>query len=64
MHVGSFLAPRAGIEPTPPALEGEVPTTGLPEKSLNAVCVCVCVCVCARVHILSFPLDLGNCLYA
>ena len=58
MHVGSFLAPQAGIEPTPPALEGEVPTTGLPEKSLNAVCVC------AHVHILSFPLDLGNCLYA
>ena len=28
------LAPQLGIEPTPPALEGEVVTTGLPEKSL------------------------------
>ena len=26
-------APRPGIEPTPPALEGEVPTTGPPGKS-------------------------------
>ena len=29
-----ILAPRPGIEPTPPALEGEVLTTGPPEKSL------------------------------
>ena len=28
-----ILAPRPGIEPTPPALEGEVLTTGLPGKS-------------------------------
>ena len=27
------LAPQQGIEPTPPALEGEVLTTGLPGKS-------------------------------
>ena len=29
-----ILAPRPGIEPAPPALEGEVPTTGPPGKSL------------------------------
>ena len=29
-----ILAPWAGHEPTPPALEGEVLTTGLPGKSL------------------------------
>ena len=28
-----ILAPWPGIEPTPPALEDEVLTTGLPEKS-------------------------------
>ena len=28
-----ILAPRPGIEPAPPALEGEVPTTGPPGKS-------------------------------
>ena len=28
-----ILAPQTGIEPKPPALEGEVLTTGLPEKS-------------------------------
>ena len=28
-----ILAPRPGIEPAPPALEGEVLTTGLPGKS-------------------------------
>ena len=28
-----ILAPRPGIEPAPPALEGEVSTTGLPGKS-------------------------------
>ena len=28
-----ILAPRPGIEPTSPALEGEVLTTGLPGKS-------------------------------
>ena len=30
-----ILAPRPGIEPTPPALEGEVLTTGPPGRSLN-----------------------------
>ena len=30
-----ILAPQPGIEPAPPALEGEVLTTGLPGKSLN-----------------------------
>ena len=29
-----ILAPQPGIEPTPPALEGEVLITGLPGKSL------------------------------
>ena len=29
-----ILAPHPGIEPAPPALEGEVLTTGLPGKSL------------------------------
>ena len=29
-----ILAPRPGIEPAHPALEGEVLTTGLPGKSL------------------------------
>ena len=29
-----LLAPQLGIEPTPPALEGKVLTTGLPGKSL------------------------------
>ena len=29
-----ILVPQAGIEPAPRALEGEVLTTGLPEKSL------------------------------
>ena len=30
-----ILAPRPGIEPTPPALEGKVLTTGLPGKFLK-----------------------------
>ena len=30
-----ILAPWPGIEPAPPALEGEVLTTGLPGKSLQ-----------------------------
>ena len=30
-----ILAPRPGIEPAPPALEGEVLTTGPPGKSLS-----------------------------
>ena len=30
-----ILAPRPGIEPAPPALEGEVSTTGSTGKSLN-----------------------------
>ena len=29
-----ILVPQPGIEPAPRALEGEVLTTGLPEKSL------------------------------
>ena len=34
-EVCGILAPRPGIEPTPPASEGKVPTTGLPGKSLE-----------------------------
>ena len=30
-----ILAPLPGIEPTPPALKGEVLTAGLPGKSLE-----------------------------
>ena len=33
-HVG-ILAPGVGIEPTPPALEGEVLTTGPPGRALE-----------------------------
>ena len=41
-----ILAPRPGIEPATPALEGEVLTTGLPGNSLsshifNHVCFCL-----------------------
>ena len=32
-----ILAPRPGIEPTPPAWEGEVLTTGPPGKSPNVL---------------------------
>ena len=32
-----ILAPRPGIQPAPPALEGEVLTTGPPGKSLEWV---------------------------
>ena len=35
-----ILAPQPGIKPTPPALEGEVLTTGLPRKS-QAPFLCV-----------------------
>ena len=31
-----ILAPQPGIEPAPPALEGEVLTTGPPRKSLES----------------------------
>ena len=33
-------APRPGIEPTPPVLEGEVLTTGPPGKSPQTLVVC------------------------
>ena len=36
-EAGGILAPRPGIEPAPPALEGEVFTTGPPGKSLKCV---------------------------
>ena len=32
-----ILAPHPGIEPTPPALEGKVLTTGPPGKSPNLI---------------------------
>ena len=37
LEVCGILAPRSGIEPEPPALEGEVLTTGLPGKSLEVL---------------------------
>ena len=43
-----ILALQAGIEPTPPALEGEVLTIGPPEKSQDLVLnssLSVCICV-------------------
>ena len=36
-----FLAPQPGIKPTPPALEGEVLTTGLPESPGKALTYCI-----------------------
>ena len=36
-----ILAPRPGIEPVPPALEGEVLTTVLPRKSLLSLFILV-----------------------
>ena len=36
-EVCGILAPWPGIEPTPPALEGEVLTTGRPGKSQQSV---------------------------
>ena len=35
--VCGILAPQPGIEPAPPALEGEVLTTGPPEKFLTII---------------------------
>ena len=40
-----ILAPRPGIEPAPPALEGEVLTTGPPGKSLECFTFCVSIWV-------------------
>ena len=34
-----ILAPRPGIEPAPPALEGKVLTTGPPGKSLQLILI-------------------------
>ena len=33
-----ILAPQPGVEPSPPTLEGEVLTTGLPGKSQDLFC--------------------------
>ena len=38
-----ILAPQPGIEPTPPAVEGEVLTTGLPGKSPHLVPTFSCI---------------------
>ena len=48
-----ILAPRPGIEPAPPALEGEVLTTGLPGKSLSHLFY-LWFCICIRIATLSF----------
>ena len=37
-----ILIPQPGIKPTPPALEGEVSTTGPPGKSLNNYLIRFC----------------------
>ena len=44
-----ILAPPLGIEPTPPALEGEVLTTGPPWKYLLLL-FCVGLCVVAALY--------------
>ena len=36
-----ILAPQPGIEPTPPALEGEVPTTGPPLPPPGKPLLCI-----------------------
>ena len=36
-EASGILAPWPGIEPIPPALEGEILTTGLPGKSLLGI---------------------------
>ena len=36
-EICGILAPQPGIEPAPPALEGEILTTVLPGKSLTPV---------------------------
>ena len=43
-----ILTPRPGMEPAPPALEGGVPTTGPPGKSLVALLnanISICFCI-------------------
>ena len=42
-----ILAPQPGIEPTLPALEGEVLTTGPPGKSLPFSLFCLFLAGCA-----------------
>ena len=39
-----ILVPRPGIESTPPALQGELLTTGLPEKSLWRLTSVISIC--------------------
>ena len=41
-EVCGILVPGSGIEPTPSALEGEVPTTGPPGKSLYFLILKLC----------------------
>ena len=48
-----ILAPQLGIEPAPPALEGKVPTTGLPGKSQKILILGVCY----RLNICVTPLN-------
>ena len=40
-----ILVPQPGIEPAPPALEGEILTAGPPEKSPSVFCLFVCFLV-------------------
>ena len=41
-----ILVPRPGIEPTPPALEGEVLTNGLTGKSPLSLCLLMSLLTC------------------
>ena len=44
-----ILAPQPGIEPTPPAVEGEVLTIGLPGKSPHLVAFSCHVCLSPQI---------------
>ena len=43
-----MLAPHPGLEPTPPALEGEVLTTGPPGKTPSTLFLAAAPKVCSR----------------
>ena len=45
-----LLAPRPGIKPVPPALEGKFPTTGPPGKCTLSVSMCILSLECCLLH--------------
>ena len=55
-EVCGILAPRPGIEPAPPSLEGEVLTTGLPGKS-RFLYLDLILCDLAEINSSSFLVD-------